>query len=106
MKLYKGRIPACGVFCGGCPVYIRDKKPCLGAEINIKRCENCKSYHLCCESKGIKHCYECLTFPCYRFRRFTKSWLKYGQNLIENQELLARVGENEFIVLYNLKIKE
>lgn len=34
MKLYKGRIPACGVFCGGCPTYTRKKNPCLGAELN------------------------------------------------------------------------
>lgn len=25
LKLYKGRIPACGVLCGGCPVYTREK---------------------------------------------------------------------------------
>lgn len=27
MKSYNGRIPACGVFCGGCPAYTREKKP-------------------------------------------------------------------------------
>ena len=27
MKSYNGRIPACGVFCGGCPIYTREKVP-------------------------------------------------------------------------------
>ena len=31
MKIYNGRVPACGVFCGGCPTYTRQKNPCLGA---------------------------------------------------------------------------
>lgn len=31
MKHYSDRVPACGVFCGGCPTYIRDKRPCPGA---------------------------------------------------------------------------
>ena len=34
IKTYYGGVPACGVFCGGCPTYTRDKKPCLGAEQN------------------------------------------------------------------------
>ena len=34
MKSYNGRIPACGVFCGGCPIYTREKSPCKGAEQN------------------------------------------------------------------------
>ena len=44
MKSYNGRIPACGVFCGGCPVYTREKSPCKGAELNSSRC-----------SKNVKH---------------------------------------------------
>ena len=30
--IYNGRVPACGVFCGGCPNYTRIKKLCKGAE--------------------------------------------------------------------------
>lgn len=43
MKSYNGRIPACGVFCGGCPIYTREKSPCKGAEQNGSRCEKCKA---------------------------------------------------------------
>lgn len=106
MKYYDGKVPACGVFCGGCPVYIRDKKPCPGASANCERCGRCKSFFLCCETKGIKHCFECEKFPCSRFRQFRKSWLKYGQDLIENQKILGSIGESEFIRNFNKKISE
>ena len=103
-KKYNGRIPACGVFCGGCPVYTRDKKPCPGADINISRCEKCKKYHLCCKDKGIKHCFECNIFPCHKLKRFSKSWLTYGQDFIDNQKLLKKAGESQFLKHFNSKV--
>lgn len=105
-KEYKGRIPACGVFCGGCPTYIREKKPCLGADINFARCEKCRTFHLCCHEKGITHCFQCEKFPCSKFKSFTKRWLKYGQNFIENQKLLKNIGELKFIEYFNSKVEE
>ncbi|MDU1890186.1 MAG: DUF3795 domain-containing protein [Dysgonomonas sp.] len=105
-KYYNGRIPACGVFCGGCPMYVKEKNPCPGAEINKKRCEGCKSYHLCCQERGISNCYECNTFPCARFKRFAKNWLKYGQNLIENQKLLRKISKEKFLEHYNSKVTD
>ncbi|WP_165023940.1 DUF3795 domain-containing protein [Dysgonomonas sp. ZJ279] len=106
MKRYSGRIPACGVFCGGCPTYIREKNPCPGADINRKRCEKCKTFHLCCSEKGITYCYQCSIFPCAKFKAFSKRWLKYGQDFIKNQELLRRIGEKDFLTYYNLKVDE
>lgn len=106
MKRYSGRIPACGVFCGGCPTYIREKNPCPGADINRKRCERCKTFHLCCVEKGITYCYQCSIFPCAKFKTFSKQWFKYGQDFIKNQELLKTVGEKDFLTYYNLKVDE
>ncbi|MBF0649021.1 DUF3795 domain-containing protein [Dysgonomonas sp. GY75] len=105
-EYYSGRVPACGVFCGGCPVYVRDKKPCPGAGINKIRCDSCKTFHLCCQSRGIVHCYECRTFPCSKFKGFAKRWLKYGQNFIENQKLLKEVGEQAFLNYFNNKLDD
>ncbi len=104
MKTYNGRVPACGVFCGGCPTYTREKNPCPGAELNIKRCEGCKTFHLCCLEKGITHCFECSEFPCKKFKSFSKRWLKYGQNFIENQKTLKEIGEGKFLSFYNCKV--
>lgn len=104
IKQYRDRVPACGCFCGGCPVYTRDRKPCPGAGINIERCERCKTFHLCCAGKNISHCFQCGSFPCARFKKFRNSWLKYGQDLVENQELLREKGTAGFIEYWNSKI--
>ena len=106
IKPYYGRIPACGVFCGGCPTYTRERKPCPGAEQNRSRCEKCKTFHICCTEKGITHCFQCVGFPCTKFKRFAKNWLKYGQDWIENQKLLRQVGEVAFLNSYNKKVME
>jgi len=105
LKFYNSRIPACGVFCGGCPNYKRERNPCPGAEENIKRCQGCKSFHLCCKEKGITHCYQCDKFPCSRFRDFSKRWLKYGQYLIENQQLLKDSNCEKFLNHFNSMIQ-
>ena len=104
MKFYKGRIPACGVFCGGCPMYMREERPCQGADLNRSRCEKCKTFHLCCLEKGITHCFQCTDFPCAKFKGFAKRWLKYGQNFVENQELLKGMGAVGFLKYYNGKV--
>ena len=93
IKPYNGRIPACGVFCGGCPIYTREKRACRGAELNHSRCEKCKTFHLCCFGKKITHCFQCSNFPCTRFKGFAKRWQKHGQDFIENQKLIEVIGE-------------
>ncbi|HAF29471.1 MAG TPA: hypothetical protein DCG75_10530 [Bacteroidales bacterium] len=103
LKIYHGRVPACGVFCGGCPTFTREKNPCPGAEINHERCEKCKTFHLCCKEKGISHCYQCDDFPCKKFKAFSKRWEKYGQNFIENQSFIKENGYKAFLDLYNSK---
>lgn len=106
LKSYRGCIPACGVFCGGCPVYTRKKNPCRGAALNQGRCEKCKTFHLCCKERGIPHCFQCDDFPCAKLKSFAKRWLKYGQDFIENQKLLKQVGEREFLRYYNERMTE
>ncbi len=60
-------------------------------------------FHLCCLGKEITHCFQCSSFPSTRFKGFTKRWLKYGQNFIENQKLLSEIGEVAFLEYYNKK---
>ena len=105
LKNYTGRIPACGVFCGGCPTFTREKNPCPGAEINRKRCESCTTFYLCCKDKNISHCFQCTDFPCKKFKAFSKRWLKYGQDFIVNQKLLKDRGIDGFLEYYNSKIR-
>ena len=99
LKQYRGIVPACGVFCGGCPNYVRDRKPCPGAS-EANRCGRCK-FHLCCAGRGINHCFECEGFPCQHFKRFAWSWKKYGQDFMANQHLLKEIGEKKFLAQWN-----
>lgn len=103
IDLYSGRVPSCGCFCGGCPNYTRKRNRCPGADKNTARCEKCKTFHLCCQDKGITYCYQCNEFPCKSFKSFAKRWEKYGQNFIENQCLLKSKGTKDFLTFYNNK---
>lgn len=87
MKIYNGLIPCCGIFCGNCPNYYRDKNACCGAE---KHCveRRCEIYKCCIEKKELRFYNECKIFPCSRFKKFAETWLKLGQDLIANQNRL------------------
>lgn len=80
---YEGTIPCCGIFCGGCPNYIRDKNKCCGATTQCGQ-QKCGIYKCCVEKKNLQFCFECKTFPCSRFKQFAITWLRLGQDLIEN----------------------
>jgi hypothetical protein len=101
MQGYLGLVPPCGIVCGGCPKYVRDKNPCPGAETG---CRKCRSIYVCCvEKKGHRICSECATFPCSRFEKFAQAWLKYGQDLVANQEQLQCLGPDRRLEAWNDK---
>jgi hypothetical protein len=101
MKTYNGFIPPCAIFCGGCPVFVRKNKACLGAEDHCKK-RKCKGIYVCCiEKKGLRFCYQCKTFPCSRLKKFAKSWEQYGQDLIKNQLELKELGEEKWLEKFN-----
>lgn len=57
IKFYNGCIFVCGVFCGGCFIYMREKRVCRGVELNYFCCEKCKIFYLCCFGKKIIYCF-------------------------------------------------
>lgn len=103
LKPYRGLVPPCGVYCGGCPVYIRQRKPCPGAE-KSRRCEskNCRFY-LCTRAKKVDFCHQCPEYPCKSFKAFARSWTKYGQDFLANQRLLKDAGDAAFLDCWNAK---
>ena len=96
IKPYNGRIPACGVFCGGCPIYTS----CL------LYTSDAADERSSCFGKKITHCFQCSNFPCTRFKGFAKRWQKHGQDFIENQKLLSEIGEVAFLEYYNKKVTD
>jgi hypothetical protein len=94
---YRGYVPPCGIFCGGCPRYLRERNPCPGAEIRCLQ-RKCKGIYVCCvEKRQYRFCFECDISPCSRFKAFADTWHKHGQDLIRNQEDLQELGEVEWI---------
>ncbi|MCX8905811.1 DUF3795 domain-containing protein [Vibrio parahaemolyticus] len=96
--MYKGIIPPCGIYCGECPRFKRSSLPCKGAEFDCRQCKGI--YHCCVELKGLSYCYQCDTFPCYKFTQFAKRWAPLGQDLIANQKAIEQHGCDELRKLY------
>lgn len=97
MNEYKGFIPPCGIYCGQCPNYLREKNRCQGAEEHCKK-RMCKTIYICCkEKRNHNFCYECNIFPCNRIKKFSQSWTKLGQDLIVNQQQLKELGEAKWL---------
>jgi hypothetical protein len=94
---YYGYIPPCGIYCGSCPNFTREKNRCAGADQACKS-RKCKGIYVCCiEKKDLEFCYQCKSYPCARYRKFADTWKKYGQNLLDNQELIKNNGKEDFL---------
>ena len=94
--MYNGKVPCCGIFCGSCPKYTRDKNICFGAENNCEK-RKCGIYECCIEKKKHVFCFQCKTFPCNKFKRFAETWKNLGQNLYENQKIIKEYGAEGFL---------
>lgn len=102
-------IAPCGINCGLCLAYLRDKNRCLGCNADDEnkpascvkcRVKNCEKLH---ETQS-KLCYECNTFPCSRIKQLDKRYrTKYAVNVIENLEQIRDRGMDEFIKNENTK---
>jgi len=101
MRAYHSFIPPCGIFCGACPVFVRQRKPCPGAATRCQQ-RKCRTFYICCvEERGLRFCHQCSSYPCSKFKKFAKNWLKYGQDMFENQRLLAELGEVGWLDYWN-----
>ncbi len=99
-------VPPCGIYCQKCPNYIREKNTCSGGKGGCEK-RKCKGIFVCCVvDNKFEFCYQCPAYPCYRFRQFAGRWLKYGQDLMENQKMLKRLGKERFLQLMKTAGKE
>ena len=97
-------IAPCGMNCGTCIAYLRDKNKCPGCRIysadkaiSIQRCIIPKCVHL--DKTGSKFCYECEKYPCKRIKQLDKRYrAKYKTSFIENLTMIKEKGIQEFLV--------
>ena len=90
-------IAPCGMNCGTCLAYLREKNKCPGCRIlsddkaiSVKTCTVTKCIYLA--NTKSKFCYECEKYPCKRIKQLDKRYrTKYGTSFIEN---LLMIKEN------------
>ncbi|MFO7448072.1 MAG: DUF3795 domain-containing protein [Ignavibacteriaceae bacterium] len=95
-------IAPCGINCGTCYAFLRDKKKCPGCrnltdEYNIS-CIRCtiRNCNLLAES-GLKFCHSCKR-PCQRLKGLDKRYkAKYGMSMLENLENIKKHGIRTFV---------
>jgi len=103
-------IAPCGMNCGICMAYLRDKNHCPGCwgpddekqvsclRCSIKECEKIK--------KGeVKFCYAC-DKKCRRLKNLDKRYKgKYHMSMLENLQFIKDKGINEFVKSERLRWK-
>jgi hypothetical protein len=98
-------IAPCGMNCGICLGFLRDKNRCAGC--NSDEASKPKSCVVCriktCEENGASprsFCFECGIFPCVRLRRLDKRYrTKYGMGMLENLRSIRELGLEGFVAL-------
>jgi hypothetical protein len=104
-------IAPCGVNCGACIAYLREKNKCYGclSPNNIKTSRTIKcGLKFCNEHKATKftYCFECQGFPCARLKRMDKRYVeKYNLSVINNLIMIKENGFEDFIEKENEKWK-
>jgi hypothetical protein len=101
---YRGLIAACGMNCGLCIGYLREKKPCGGCfnKEDKNKPEICRSCSIVnCEYLAQTEsgfCYDCAKYPCSRLKALDKRYQKnYGMSMIENLGFIQKNGMEAFL---------
>jgi len=96
-------IAPCGMNCGICMAYLRDKNKCPGCRgcdadkpktRIICKIKNCRNFH-----KGkIRYCFECKKFPCDNLKHLDKRYrTRYHMSMMENLEHIKESGIRKFV---------
>jgi hypothetical protein len=96
-------IAPCGMNCGICMAYLREKNKCPGCvdadpylrsyrrKCVIRSCETIKN-----NTSGF--CYECVKYPCKRLKQLDNRYsAKYSMSMIENLEYIKEHGMQRFL---------
>ena len=109
-KFNEQLIAPCGMNCGICMAYLREKNKCPGCRgndadkpLSCVRCriKNCETI----EKSKSKLCFECVK-TCARLKQLDKRYrTKYGMSMIENLEFIKNNGIDAFIAQQEAKYK-
>jgi len=101
----KTLIAPCGMNCGICLGFLRDKNKCPGCrnmgENKPGYCKKCiiKNCELLAKTES-NFCYDCEKYPCPRLKRLDKRYrTKYYMSMLENLSNIQKLGLEEFVAL-------
>lgn len=108
-KFDKSLIAPCGMNCGTCIAYLRDKNKCkscrsLSEDAGKSRLE-CRIRN-CVElpDKTSGFCSDCKSFPCRRIRNIDKRYrTKYHTSFIENLTMISERGVDAFLAFETMR---
>jgi hypothetical protein len=111
VELKASLIAPCGMNCGLCYAFHRDKNKCTGCNstglTKPSSCTNCsiKNCSLL-KSDYDKYCYSCKKYPCAHLKSLDKRYrLKYGMSMLENLNSIKAVGIRNFLKQEKIKWK-
>lgn len=96
-------IAPCGMNCGTCIAFLREKNKCYGCRIDTE--DNLKTRLLCkiknCEDlskTSSKFCFDCGKFPCKRIKHIDRRYkTRYKTSFIENLLMIRDKGMEYFL---------
>jgi ribosomal protein S27AE len=96
-------IAPCGMNCGTCIAFLREKNRCPGCRIysndkaiSIQRCIIPRCIDL--EKTVSKFCFDCEKYPCKRVKQLDKRYrTKYKTSFIENLRMIKEDGIDSFL---------
>jgi hypothetical protein len=96
-------VAPCGMNCGICMAYLREKNQCPGCRgtdikkpVTRARCKikTCKIF----QKGNAKFCFECGNFPCDNLKHLdTRYRTKYAMSMVDNLEYIRDYGIRKFI---------
>ncbi|MDD5361196.1 MAG: DUF3795 domain-containing protein [Ignavibacteria bacterium] len=96
-------IAACGMNCGICMAYLREKNVCKGCRVTsdsmAKHCGLCaiRNCELLKETDSF-FCYDCEIYPCKRLKNLDKRYrAKYHMSMLDNLDYIKKFGLEKFV---------
>lgn len=96
-------IAPCGMNCGTCIGYLRNKNKCCGcwpdSGFKANHCAVCRIKNCDYLAKTTsKFCYDCEKFPCQRLKQLDKRYrTKYKTSFIQNLGTIKEIGITNFL---------
>ncbi len=98
--LSEKHIAPCGMNCGLCIGFQREKRKCRGCNIDDPNkpgyCRTCSV--VVCEKREGKLCFDCEDLPCRRIKQLDKRYkTKYHMSMMENLDYIRENGMEAFL---------